>query len=393
MSVTRAVVSSAAPSIDAPGMLMIGAAGRRCGKTWLATELVSQTLAAGAPRVAAAKVTSVHQETTRARCPRGKDGCGVCESLDVPYRLTRETGDAPGKDTTRLHEAGADPVLWLCVRPTASEEGARELLDGIGAEVPSVCESNSLRPYLSPSLFVVARKAGSDRVKGTCERVRHLADVETVFDGQQIEPGPDRFSFVDGRWAFRREATAIVLAGGQSRRMGEDKALLPVDGKPMVERVVDSLRPHFSEILVSTNSPERYEFLGLDMVPDRVPDQGPMMAVASSLERASNDLCFVAACDVVRPPAALMIELLRQARGGAQVVVPVDAKDRYEPLFGVYRRSARGVMTEALNRGARQLFGVYDHLETVVLPLPDGERVENVNTRPEYEALGGTETP
>ena len=106
------------------GMLMLGAADRRCGKTTLATRLVRAEAARRA--VAGVKVTTVH-DRKGAPCPRGNDGCGVCDSLEGPFALTEETGGAPGKDTTRLLEAGAAPVLWLCVRPGALVDGAAAL--------------------------------------------------------------------------------------------------------------------------------------------------------------------------------------------------------------------------------------------------------------------------
>ena len=75
--------------------------------------------------------------------------------------------------------------------------------------------------------------------------------------------------------------------------MGQDKALLPVAGRSLIEHLVDQLRPHFAEILVSANDPERYAFLGLKVVADRHPDVGPMEAVASALEQSPCEQNFI----------------------------------------------------------------------------------------------------
>ncbi len=335
-------------------MLMIGAAGRYAGKTLLACDLIRR-FASRLP-VVGAKVTTVHEGTSK--CPRGNDGCGVCSSLTGPFSLTVEHGEAEGKDTTRLHEAGARPVYWLCVRPSRLEDGARSLLGETSASSLTVVESNSLRHVIEPDLFLIVRREGEKRIKRSCRLVRQLADEELCFDGETFDPAPENIDVVEGRWVFRRQATAVVLAGGESSRMGRDKALLPVEGKPLIEHIVDQLRPHFSEILISANEVDRYRFLGLDVVPDRSPGNGPMMAVASALRRAEHDLSFVISCDVPRVPLGLLTTLLRMARSGADVTVPLNPESRYEPLFAVYRKSVADILDRALSQGERRLFAV-----------------------------------
>ncbi len=284
-------------------------------------------------------------------------------------------------------EAGADPVLWLVTREPHLAVGARALADRLGPQGLTVCESNSLRQVVTPGLFVVVQRAGDSHVKRSCRRVWDLADAVVTFDGERHHPGPEAFSIVHGRWALHREATAIVLAGGKSRRMGRDKALLEVDGVPMIKRVVDQLRPHFAEILVSANDPERYAFLGLEVVPDSEPGLGPMVAIASTLARARYETCFAVPCDMPDLPVPLMTRLLRLARRGADVVVPRTHDGHYEPLFAVYRRRLRPLMEAKLAAGVRQLFAFYGECDTVEVPLSGDEGLRNVNTRDEYEAL------
>ncbi|MFL7867205.1 MAG: molybdenum cofactor guanylyltransferase, partial [Anaerolineales bacterium] len=68
--------------------------------------------------------------------------------------------------------------------------------------------------------------------------------------------------------------TICVQAGGESRRMGRDKALMPFLGRPLIQRVVDRLSPIADEIIVTTNNPDDYRFLGLPLFPDLKPGRG-----------------------------------------------------------------------------------------------------------------------
>lgn len=375
--------TEAVPTLHASGMLMIGAAGRNAGKTLLACEMIRRF--AEQREIVGAKVTAVHEG--RGECPRGDDGCGVCSSLEGPYRLTVEKGEALGKDTTRLLEAGANPVYWLCVRHSHLAEGAGQLLDRLSEDTCSVVESNSLRRAVEPDLFLVVRREGKKNVKRSCRLVRHLADEEFSFDGETFDPPLEAIDLVDGRWIVRRKATAIVLAGGKSSRMGRDKALLPYGAKTFIEHIVDQLRPHFDEILISADDVERFAFLGLDVVPDRIPGQGPMMAVTSALRHAAHELSFVVPCDIPRVSIGLLNKLFREARDGADIVVPYTDENHYEPLFAIYRKGVGERLDRALEQGIRRLASVYDSCDTRRVRLGDGDHLTNVNTLSDYEEL------
>jgi molybdopterin-guanine dinucleotide biosynthesis protein A len=362
---------------------MIGAAGRNAGKTLLACEIIRRHSLGRS--VVAAKVTTVHEGG--GPCPRGNKGCGVCSSLTGPYTLTEERGHVGGKDTTRLLAAGASPVYWLCARPSYLGEGTSELMASVPRDAALVVESNSLRRVVEPGLFVLVQHEQSRKIKPSCREVWPFADAVVRFDGERFDHLPEAFSLVDGRWALRRHATAIVLAGGKSSRMGRDKALLPIGDLTMIEYIVAQLRPHFSQILVSSNDPERYAFLGLEVVPDRSLGKGPMMAVASTLERASYDLSFVIPCDVPRVHIPLMNRLLRAGLAGAEVAVPVTPESHYEPLFAVYRRSVRTLLDRALAKGERRLYSVYDDCDTAYFQMREADQLHNVNTTAEYEKM------
>jgi len=363
------------------GMLMAGAAGSNCR----AVELVSAIVERLAPHhaIIGAKATTVGDPDSPR--PESSHGCGVGSSLEGPYRLIEQRGQLEDQDTRRLLERGAHPVYSLCVEERHLGAGAQDLSQQLGSEAVSVCLSNSLRHVVEPGLFIIVQRRGEQDVVPASRQVWALADLVVRFDGRVFDPGPEDFELTDGAWAVRRQATAVVLAGGQSTRMGRDKALLPVSGRPMIEHIVSQLRPHFSQILVSADDASKFSFLDLEVVPDRRPRQGPMMAISSALERSRNDLCFVVSCDVPRLPAPLMLRLLREARGGADVVVPVDHNSLYEPLFAVYRRRIKPLLDRALEQQVRRIVRIYEDCDVKTVQLAEGEAPLNLNTPVDYE--------
>jgi molybdenum cofactor guanylyltransferase len=179
-------------------------------------------------------------------------------------------------------------------------------------------------------------------------------------------------------------ATAVILAGGSSRRMGRDKGLLPVHGRPLIEHVARQLIPRFAEVLVSSAAPDAYAFLGLPVVVDREHDQGPLMAIASVLEVARHDRLLVVPCDVPELPLDFLATLLDLADESVDAVVPINAEGVYEPLLAVYRRSFLAIANEALAAGERTLPRLYPHCRLRTPAMPESIVLRNLNTPEEY---------
>ena len=131
----------------------------------------------------------------------------------------------------------------------------------------------------------------------------------------------------------------VVQAGGESRRMGQDKALAPFLGKTLIERVIDRLSSMADEILVTTNQPGSYAFLGLPLVQDVIPGRGALGGLYTALSAASHPLVAVVACDMPFVSAALLAfqrDLL--LREGYDAVIPRTAGGT-EPFHAVYDRA------------------------------------------------------
>ena len=362
-----------------PLMLMIGSAGRNVGKTEFACSVIRE-FCSGRDMVGL-KVTTVSQKD--GTCPRGGKGCGVCSSLEGEYSITEETGEEAGKDTSRLLAAGADRVYWLRVMRTDLLEGLMAVLDIVGRETVIVCESNSLRTVVVPGLFVMMKDKASDQVKASAEKVKHLTDRVILFDGAPFDLGD--FELTVGGWALRENATAIVLAGGESNRVKQDKSLLHVKGCPMIQHICRQLMGNFAEVLVSANDREKYAFLGLKVVPDRIRGMGPLMGVASALEASVSDLNLVVACDMPEIDIVLARRMLGEAVN-VDCVVPRSDGGFLDPLFAVYRRGVLPEMDELLSKGERRMRSLFDRCSVRYLDLPAGNSLRNINTMDEYNA-------
>ena len=182
--------------------------------------------------------------------------------------------------------------------------------------------------------------------------------------------------------------TGIVLAGGQSRRMGTDKSLLPFHGRPLIQHVCDQLRLLVSDILIAANSDGRFSFLSLPVITDEVPGQGPLRGIASALAASRHDLNFVIACDIPWVDHVLLKFLLQEAQG-CDCVMPVTREGYYEPLFAVYRKNALPAMLSALESGQRRVTALFPYCRVRTIVVPDRKWLDNVNTRDDYQRAVG----
>lgn len=122
--------------------------------------------------------------------------------------------------------------------------------------------------------------------------------------------------------------------------MGEDKALKPFLGRPLIQRVIERLAPIADEMIVTTNRPEEYTFLNQRLVPDLRPGRGALGGLYTAVASASNPYVAVVACDMPFASAALLEAATKlMVQEEADVVIGREEKG-YEPLHAVYRRQA-----------------------------------------------------
>ncbi|WP_078596177.1 molybdenum cofactor guanylyltransferase [Evansella clarkii] len=191
-------------------------------------------------------------------------------------------------------------------------------------------------------------------------------------------------------------AGLIVLSGGKSSRMGRNKALLPIEGKAMIQRIFDSLGEEFSDRILVTNRPEEYAPLLPDdvkIVSDVYPGSGPLSGIHAGLLASAAEYNVVAACDM--PFVSRHVaELLVKKSQGFDAVVPRFNRMR-QPLFAVYHKSVAGEIEGILEGNDFRVNNLWKKLNTLWLEeddlstIPEIERAFlNINNPEEYEALG-----
>ncbi|WP_284140090.1 MULTISPECIES: molybdenum cofactor guanylyltransferase [unclassified Virgibacillus] len=129
----------------------------------------------------------------------------------------------------------------------------------------------------------------------------------------------------------------VILAGGQSSRMGTNKALLNIGGKSAIEHVADKLHACCDDVIIISNDREPYIFLNLSIFPDNFPHKGPLAGMETALQNVQADAYLFAACDMPLIEPRLYMYLLTQL-GNYDAVVP-SYNGQLHPLAGIYRRT------------------------------------------------------
>ena len=186
------------------------------------------------------------------------------------------------------------------------------------------------------------------------------------------------------------KVTGVVQAGGKSTRMGgRPKALIQLGGRSIVERVVAALTPVVDDVLVVTNTPELYAFLGLPMVADVYPDHGSLGGIYSGLS-AAGEIAFTVACDMpfLHPE---VVRLVVARAGEGDVVIP-RVGEQYETLHAAYGKACLPHIEERLRTGRLKIVGFFDRVRVVEIGEAEIARFRdpavafmNVNTPDELE--------
>ena len=183
--------------------------------------------------------------------------------------------------------------------------------------------------------------------------------------------------------------TGVLLAGGNSSRMGRNKALMPLAGRRLVDRALAVLRGLFDDLLMVTNSPDLYADLGIHMVPDLVAGKGALGGIHSAVHHAAAPHCLVVACDMPFLNADVLRYLVEQ-RAAHDVVVP-NVNGRPQPLHAVYGKACLQPIARRLESDRLHVVGFYPDVrvrEVRAAELagfdPEGLSFRNLNTPEEF---------
>lgn len=159
--------------------------------------------------------------------------------------------------------------------------------------------------------------------------------------------------------------SAAILSGGQSSRMGKNKAFELIGGRRIIDILFDKLRPIFKEITIVTNEPNLYLEFSADVITDIYPGLGPVAGIQAALSHTGADAVFVTGCDMPFVSGPL-IQYMLASSNGYDAVVPVVA-GRLQPTAAVYCKSALTVFTDSLKNQKLKLTRLFEELNAMEL--------------------------
>lgn len=200
--------------------------------------------------------------------------------------------------------------------------------------------------------------------------------------------------------------SAIVLAGGHSSRMGRDKALIPLQGVPLLRRVCEVAQNCVSEVYVVTPWPERYQ----DILPEgcrvlqevllsaetqnREPpaeqlSHGPLVGFAQGLAQVNTDWVLLLACDLPQLQVKVLQDWAQELEKTEPEVIALLPRQPqgWEPLCGFYRRQCLPFLTDFINTGGRSFQRWLAQHRVQELPISDTQVFFNCNTPADLERL------
>lgn len=187
--------------------------------------------------------------------------------------------------------------------------------------------------------------------------------------------------------------TGVILAGGASSRMGRNKALLEVDGIPIVTRTYQTLARLFHEVIIVTNTPLDYDFLPCRKVADIYPGSGSIAGLHSALVHSSTAHSFVTACDMPFLDPAIIRRVCDLRTGGYDAVIPF-SEGGQEPLHALYSSHCKDVFEKAIRNGERKILDILNRVNIRQVTYEEVQRFGgqaasflNVNTPEEYEGI------
>ena len=180
--------------------------------------------------------------------------------------------------------------------------------------------------------------------------------------------------------------SGVILAGGKSRRYGQNKALVNINGIPLIKRVLGVMENLFSSTVVITNTPDAYSFLNLPMFEDKIKGLGPLGGIFTGLDVISEKAGFFVACDM----PFLNPDLIRYqvtVRQGYDVVVPTFS-GKFEALHAIYTQNCLPEIEQMIHAGVYQTIQLFRSVSVRYVEEPEIRRFD-----PELKSFSNINKP
>lgn len=185
--------------------------------------------------------------------------------------------------------------------------------------------------------------------------------------------------------------TGVILAGGQCERMRQNKALLVLDSRPIIVHICTVLKEIFDQLILVTNDPLDYHFLGIQVVTDLIPGKGPLGGLYTGLFYASSPFVFAVACDMPFINRAVINYLVNLSGSKWDVIVPVTSKG-FEPLHAIYSRKCLDKIRSQIINGELKISSLYERIRIKAISSAELSEIDpelqsclNLNTPQEFD--------
>jgi len=191
---------------------------------------------------------------------------------------------------------------------------------------------------------------------------------------------------------MKKNITAIILAGGKSTRMGQEKSLILFSGKPLIEVLIDKLSRIFNNLMIITNKPDLYKKYGIEIHTDLLKNHGSLGGIYTGLFYSKTNYNFICACDMPFLNESLIKFMLKKAES-YDVLIP-QHNTRLEPLSAIYSKSCIAPIKEQLSKSNLKITDFFPSVEVKTITEneitsfdAEGKSFVNINTREDYKTI------
>jgi molybdopterin-guanine dinucleotide biosynthesis protein A len=186
--------------------------------------------------------------------------------------------------------------------------------------------------------------------------------------------------------------TGIILSGGKSTRMGEDKAFIELEGVPIVRRIYTLFKELFQEVIIVTNQQELFKNFDSKIYSDLIPNQGALGGLYTGLFFSTFQYSFCVACDMPFLKKALVQYIINHIEG-EDVIVP-RTEDGLQPLHAIYSKNCLDPIKIIMEQGKYKIIDFYNQVNVKIVEEKDftvldplRESFINVNTPDELHSI------
>ncbi|MFH1514333.1 MAG: formate dehydrogenase accessory sulfurtransferase FdhD [bacterium] len=175
--------------------------------------------------------------------------------------------------------------------------------------------------------------------------------------------------------------TSVILAGGKSARFGTPKGLVPINGKPLIENLIDEIQASgIEKIYLSTDETEIYSKFNIESVPDEFKESGPLAGIHSALKTSEEDSILVLSCDMPNITSVELKRLIEKANQSESGLVYTATPSREHPLCSVFKKTLLPKIQTALENRELSVLDFCHGVENEIVFFHDDEPFLNLNS-------------